>query len=274
METFFFAETLKYLYLLFGGHTAAALPPLSDLVFNTEAHAFPVAGSAFEDELLHILTSSPEGRRVRARWGSAQWWDGTCDLTTDCGRKLLASTAAQPDPKGSKRLALSPDAGFSVRGRALGAVTGAPVNLPETPETAAAESESDIDPRPDYPHAALVHYLRSKWEPLLVRVAMRTFRDVDPQRGGLEDPRLRHLITALRMEPPARWHRVLRVQRRAEEMGWVPAEAADPEAHVLQGGGRGPGVTATLKLAESPAAAVGMGSTVAARIFESEFEQA
>ncbi|KAG8879182.1 mannosyl-oligosaccharide alpha-1,2-mannosidase [Tulasnella sp. 331] len=39
METFFLGETLKYLYLLFSDATEI---PLSDYVFNTEAHPFPV----------------------------------------------------------------------------------------------------------------------------------------------------------------------------------------------------------------------------------------
>ncbi|KAG0279847.1 mannosyl-oligosaccharide alpha-1,2-mannosidase [Linnemannia exigua] len=39
METFFLAETLKYLYLLFGSNDVF---PLDKYVFNTEAHPFPV----------------------------------------------------------------------------------------------------------------------------------------------------------------------------------------------------------------------------------------
>lgn len=39
METFFLAETLKYLYLLFG---STEVFPLDKYVFNTEAHPFPV----------------------------------------------------------------------------------------------------------------------------------------------------------------------------------------------------------------------------------------
>ncbi len=42
-QTFFLAETLKYLYLTF---TSDDVMPLDQWVFNTEAHAFPVAGSA------------------------------------------------------------------------------------------------------------------------------------------------------------------------------------------------------------------------------------
>jgi endoplasmic reticulum Man9GlcNAc2 1,2-alpha-mannosidase len=38
MESFFLAETLKYLLLLFGD---PAVLPLTDVVFNTEAHPFP-----------------------------------------------------------------------------------------------------------------------------------------------------------------------------------------------------------------------------------------
>lgn len=39
METFFLAETLKYLYLLFGPEEVL---PLDQYVFNTEAHPLPV----------------------------------------------------------------------------------------------------------------------------------------------------------------------------------------------------------------------------------------
>lgn len=39
MESFFLAETLKYLYLLFSDND---LLPLDQIVFNTEAHPFPI----------------------------------------------------------------------------------------------------------------------------------------------------------------------------------------------------------------------------------------
>jgi len=39
METFFLGETLKYLYLLFGD---ADVLPLTEFVFNTEAHPLPI----------------------------------------------------------------------------------------------------------------------------------------------------------------------------------------------------------------------------------------
>ncbi|KAK8546827.1 hypothetical protein V6N13_093869 [Hibiscus sabdariffa] len=42
MESFFLAETLKYLYLLFGD---SSLMPLDKFVFNTEAHPFPLGGA-------------------------------------------------------------------------------------------------------------------------------------------------------------------------------------------------------------------------------------
>jgi len=44
MESFFVAETLKYLYLLFDD-TPGDLLPLDEYVFTTEAHPLPVAGS-------------------------------------------------------------------------------------------------------------------------------------------------------------------------------------------------------------------------------------
>lgn len=42
METFYLAETLKYLYLLFGDDSVL---PLDSFVFNTEAHPLPVYSS-------------------------------------------------------------------------------------------------------------------------------------------------------------------------------------------------------------------------------------
>ncbi len=40
METFFLAETLKYLYLLFSNDTNVV--SLNDFVFNTEGHPLPI----------------------------------------------------------------------------------------------------------------------------------------------------------------------------------------------------------------------------------------
>ncbi|KAG0226974.1 mannosyl-oligosaccharide alpha-1,2-mannosidase [Actinomortierella wolfii] len=60
METFFLAETLKYLYLLFGPNDVV---PLDKYVFNTEAHPFPIftPTAAFLDKLRHEPSkSSPE----------------------------------------------------------------------------------------------------------------------------------------------------------------------------------------------------------------------
>lgn len=51
METFFLGETLKYLYLLFGDTNVL---PLTQFVFNTEAHPLPIRrhrDSAVEKEV-------------------------------------------------------------------------------------------------------------------------------------------------------------------------------------------------------------------------------
>jgi mannosyl-oligosaccharide alpha-1,2-mannosidase len=45
MESFWTAETLKYLYLLLDDSSPELLP-LDQFVFNTEAHPFPIVGSA------------------------------------------------------------------------------------------------------------------------------------------------------------------------------------------------------------------------------------
>jgi mannosyl-oligosaccharide alpha-1,2-mannosidase len=42
LESFFFAETIKYLFLLFSGPD---IIPLDEFVFNTEAHPFKVWSS-------------------------------------------------------------------------------------------------------------------------------------------------------------------------------------------------------------------------------------
>ena len=47
MESFFLAETLKYLYLING---ADDVIPLSRYVFNTEAHPFPIRPADFGDK--------------------------------------------------------------------------------------------------------------------------------------------------------------------------------------------------------------------------------
>lgn len=43
MESFFIAETLKYLFLLFSDDSVLAL---DEIVFNTEAHPFPIDKTA------------------------------------------------------------------------------------------------------------------------------------------------------------------------------------------------------------------------------------
>jgi hypothetical protein len=52
-ESFFFAETLKYLYLLF---SPSSLVSLEDYVFNTEAHPLPIDKTLYP--LLHLPRDS------------------------------------------------------------------------------------------------------------------------------------------------------------------------------------------------------------------------
>ena len=47
-QSFFLAETLKYLYLLFSDDSVI---PLDQYVFNTEAHPIPVNGGKFDVDL-------------------------------------------------------------------------------------------------------------------------------------------------------------------------------------------------------------------------------
>ena len=74
MESFWLAETLKYLYLLFDDSVPAVLP-LDQYVFNTEAHAFPIEGSAADVAMASHYRSAPtkgipypgDNRTVEAR---------------------------------------------------------------------------------------------------------------------------------------------------------------------------------------------------------------
>ncbi len=47
MESFFLAETLKYLYLLF---TDDDFMNIEEYVFNTEAHPFPIFGASEKEK--------------------------------------------------------------------------------------------------------------------------------------------------------------------------------------------------------------------------------
>ena len=83
MESFWIAETLKYLYLIFeeppdrclhpscaGKATQQARIPLTKFVFNTEAHPLPIVGpvdssiigieTEFDRKLLYPFTLNPE----------------------------------------------------------------------------------------------------------------------------------------------------------------------------------------------------------------------
>ena len=58
MESFWLAETLKYLYLLFDDSKPSVLP-LDEYVFNTEAHALPIIGSHADLALKAHYRSGP-----------------------------------------------------------------------------------------------------------------------------------------------------------------------------------------------------------------------
>ncbi|KAJ3078790.1 ER degradation-enhancing alpha-mannosidase-like protein 2 [Quaeritorhiza haematococci] len=92
MESFFLAETLKYLYLLFTPSSSYNSPSSSStspshglgttFVFNTEAHPFPVWGSwRTDEELLELqaaLTAEEDqlGEKERGGWLSMLWGNG------------------------------------------------------------------------------------------------------------------------------------------------------------------------------------------------------
>eukprot|EP01010_Urceolus_cornutus_P003473 NODE_48_length_2735_cov_382.878258_g42_i0.p1 GENE.NODE_48_length_2735_cov_382.878258_g42_i0~~NODE_48_length_2735_cov_382.878258_g42_i0.p1 ORF type:complete len:666 (+),score=113.29 NODE_48_length_2735_cov_382.878258_g42_i0:281-2278(+) len=64
MESFFIAETLKYLLLLFSDESVL---PLDEWVFNTEAHPFPLPGSGHEMEMRSTYLRAPTDLDLRAQ---------------------------------------------------------------------------------------------------------------------------------------------------------------------------------------------------------------
>jgi mannosyl-oligosaccharide alpha-1,2-mannosidase len=71
MQSFFLAETLKYLYLLFSPSTVI---PLDEWVFNTEAHPVRITPRvdepiSLEDNVANTKSSNPVARvQQRQRW--------------------------------------------------------------------------------------------------------------------------------------------------------------------------------------------------------------
>jgi len=60
MESFWLAETLKYLFLLLDDSDPPLLP-LDQFVFNTEAHPLPIAGSAAAAAAAAHARAGPSG---------------------------------------------------------------------------------------------------------------------------------------------------------------------------------------------------------------------
>ncbi|KAF7846428.1 hypothetical protein BT93_L4385 [Corymbia citriodora subsp. variegata] len=64
MQSFFLAETLKYLYLLF---SPPSVIPLDEWVFNTEAHPLKIVSRVTSGQSLskseHVLPTRPGGRK-------------------------------------------------------------------------------------------------------------------------------------------------------------------------------------------------------------------
>ena len=56
-QSFFIAETLKYLYLLFSDDSVL---PLDQWVFNTEAHPLPVLKGVPSEEVRHAYLTVPQ----------------------------------------------------------------------------------------------------------------------------------------------------------------------------------------------------------------------
>jgi len=69
MESFWPAETLKYLYLLLDDSSPELLP-LDQFVFNTEAHPLPVAGSAADAAAAKFYVRGPRNDRPAQEIGA------------------------------------------------------------------------------------------------------------------------------------------------------------------------------------------------------------
>lgn len=85
METFFLGETLKYLYLLFGDPNVL---PLTEFVFNTEAHPLPIrrekAASKSENQAVDV-SANQEKVEILARQegGASKLTDQQKDVSTN-----------------------------------------------------------------------------------------------------------------------------------------------------------------------------------------------
>lgn len=64
MESFWPAETLKYLYLLLD-ESQPELLPLDQFVFNTEAHPLPMMGSMADAEAAKWYVKGPQNNATR-----------------------------------------------------------------------------------------------------------------------------------------------------------------------------------------------------------------
>lgn len=95
MESFWLAETLKYLYLLFDD-TPGDLVPLTQFVFNTEAHPMPIQGSMADSAMSsHHL---PAGLRAW-QWRNSASSDAELDADLAAVAEEVARLAAAvPQP--------------------------------------------------------------------------------------------------------------------------------------------------------------------------------
>lgn len=87
MESFWPAETLKYLYLLLD-ESKPELLPLDQFVFNTEAHPLPIMGSMADAEAAKWYVKGPRNNSTRLA-SAAQDIEQRAQVGAPCPYKTL-----------------------------------------------------------------------------------------------------------------------------------------------------------------------------------------
>jgi len=95
METFFLGETLKYLYLLFGD---ANVLPLTEFVFNTEAHPLPIRSQKKVEHESERAVDASANKLTEDNLAKAQG-----DVSTD-KEKNVSSTTKHKSKKMKKKI--------------------------------------------------------------------------------------------------------------------------------------------------------------------------
>lgn len=94
MESFWLAETLKYLYLLLDDSSPEMLP-LDQFVFNTEAHPLPIAGSAADAAAAKFYVQGPRNDSAPGLAASA---DASTSAESESARNDMLERRARVSP--------------------------------------------------------------------------------------------------------------------------------------------------------------------------------